>query len=87
MMITASHNPPEYNGIKLKAAYGGAATPALVAEVEDHVRRLEAAGGTGGAAVSGKQAYAGFSPQKAYLDHISHAAQAMPTFPGKPSRM
>ena len=26
-MITASHNAPRYNGIKLKAAYGGSALP------------------------------------------------------------
>lgn len=34
VMLTASHNPPEYQGFKIKGAYGGSATPALVAEVE-----------------------------------------------------
>lgn len=34
VMITASHNPPEYLGFKLKGPYGGAATPAIIAEVE-----------------------------------------------------
>ncbi len=32
--ITASHNPPEYNGFKIKAAFGGSAPPALTARVE-----------------------------------------------------
>ena len=27
VMITASHNAPRYNGVKLKAAYGGSALP------------------------------------------------------------
>ncbi|MCD0176671.1 phosphoglucomutase/phosphomannomutase family protein [Deinococcus sp. 14RED07] len=34
VMITASHNPGQYQGYKLKGSYGGSATPALVAEVE-----------------------------------------------------
>ncbi len=34
VMITASHNAPRYNGIKLKAAYGGSALP-------EHCRRVE----------------------------------------------
>ena len=39
VMITASHNPPRYNGIKLKAAYGGSAAPAESRRVEHHLNR------------------------------------------------
>ena len=34
IVITASHNPPEYNGYKLKSSYGGPTTPAEIAEIE-----------------------------------------------------
>lgn len=34
VMITASHNPPRYNGIKLKSAFGGSATVADTRRVE-----------------------------------------------------
>ena len=37
VVITASHNPPSYNGFKVKAHYGGPATPAMVEEVEQQV--------------------------------------------------
>jgi phosphomannomutase len=34
VMITASHNAPRYNGVKLKSAYGGSALPEQCREVE-----------------------------------------------------
>lgn len=34
VVLTASHNPPEYNGFKLKGPFGGPAYPRIVAEVE-----------------------------------------------------
>src|SRR6185295_12806500 len=33
--ITASHNPPEYNGFKIKADFGGSAPPEMTARVEE----------------------------------------------------
>lgn len=44
VMITASHNPPRYNGIKLKAAYGGSASPKDGAEIEQRIQENEEAG-------------------------------------------
>ncbi len=37
VMITASHNPPAFNGYKLKAWYGGAADPFICKEVEAYL--------------------------------------------------
>jgi phosphomannomutase len=34
IIITASHNPPSYNGYKLKSSYGGPTIPSEIAEVE-----------------------------------------------------
>ena len=34
VIITASHNPAEYNGFKLKAHYGGPSSPAVIDRVE-----------------------------------------------------
>ncbi|MBK9730170.1 MAG: phosphoglucomutase/phosphomannomutase family protein [Chitinophagaceae bacterium] len=34
VVITASHNPPSYNGFKLKSEAGGPSSPAIIAEVE-----------------------------------------------------
>src|SRR5215472_11086189 len=38
VMITSSHNPWNWNGVKFKATYGGSATPGIIARIEDNVR-------------------------------------------------
>lgn len=42
IMITASHNPPRYNGIKLKAANGGSASPDEAKAVEARIKANDA---------------------------------------------
>src|SRR5262245_55180498 len=37
IMITASHNPYRWNGIKFKARYGSSALPSIVAQVEQEL--------------------------------------------------
>jgi len=37
IIITASHNPPSYNGYKIKASYGGPATPDDIEKVESQI--------------------------------------------------
>jgi phosphomannomutase len=37
VVITASHNPPDFNGYKFKAHYGGAATPEITTEIESFI--------------------------------------------------
>ncbi len=40
IVITASHNPPEYNGFKIKAPFGGPATPSHIEGVEEQLEEL-----------------------------------------------
>lgn len=42
IVITASHNPPTYNGFKLKAHFGGPSTPDMIAAVEAELPQLDA---------------------------------------------
>jgi alpha-D-glucose phosphate-specific phosphoglucomutase len=44
IMITASHNAPRYNGVKLKAAYGGSALPEQCRKVEVYLNDNEEQG-------------------------------------------
>jgi len=45
IVITASHNPYRWNGIKFKAPYGGSAAPAIIGRIEKHLQRLKAGAG------------------------------------------
>ncbi|MBI4367604.1 MAG: phosphoglucomutase/phosphomannomutase family protein [Deltaproteobacteria bacterium] len=44
IMVTASHNPPNWNGIKFKESYGGAAAPAFTDPIEARIRQNAEAG-------------------------------------------
>ena len=48
VMITSSHNPFNWNGVKYKASYGGSGTPAIMKTIEGALDapRLERAGGS-----------------------------------------
>jgi len=41
LMITASHNPHQWNGIKYKASYGSSALPSIVAQIEKELAKVE----------------------------------------------
>lgn len=41
IVITASHNPPNYNGFKIKAPFGGSATPDQIASVEERLEKFD----------------------------------------------
>src|SRR5271169_3581270 len=41
LMITASHNPYSWNGIKYKASYGSSALPSIVAQIEKELLWVE----------------------------------------------
>jgi phosphomannomutase len=52
VMITASHNPPAFNGFKLKAHFGGSAEPATCQAVEALIDKHPVCGATGGTTTS-----------------------------------
>src|SRR5438105_4670416 len=62
IVLTASHNPPEFNGFKIKAHFGGSATPAITAQVEANLGKQTILKSTSGIAK--------VSPEHYYIDHI-----------------
>src|SRR5580698_10558392 len=39
VMITSSHNPAEWNGVKYKASYGGSGTPGIMGSIEKYLMK------------------------------------------------
>jgi phosphomannomutase len=39
VMITSSHNPAEWNGVKYKASYGGSGKPSIIAAIEGYLEK------------------------------------------------
>jgi alpha-D-glucose phosphate-specific phosphoglucomutase len=74
VMITASHNPPRYNGLKLKAAFGGTALPEQADRVEAHLlRNQEMARGPNVMdyqAALDQELILRFDPAWAYYEHL-----------------
>ena len=46
VMITSSHNPAEWNGVKYKASYGGSGSPKIIASIESYLLKPLAAAAT-----------------------------------------
>jgi alpha-D-glucose phosphate-specific phosphoglucomutase len=74
VMITASHNPPRYNGIKLKAVFGGGASNAETRRVEAKIAANTAAGRAPArielADALSQGVIERFDPFEPYRDHI-----------------
>ena len=74
VMITASHNAPRYNGVKLKAAYGGSALPEQCRRVEVYINDNEELARGPNLMDYQKAKEQGlitkFNPLPAYFDHL-----------------
>ncbi|WP_263383758.1 phosphoglucomutase/phosphomannomutase family protein [Granulicella arctica] len=49
VMITSSHNPAEWNGVKYKASYGGSGRPAIIGQIESYLGKELPVAGVAGA--------------------------------------
>ena len=73
VVITASHNPPEWNGFKFKPDYGGSASTEIVSELEDRIAAAAASGSPRRLPLA--EAREGgllelFDPEPPYLEHV-----------------
>ncbi len=81
IMITASHNPAIWNGLKLRAEYAGAASPDILARVEDEIPEIQAGAGPRRAPIedlarAGTVVY--FDPRPAYFEQLARLVDLEP---------
>ncbi|HHW60675.1 MAG TPA: phosphoglucomutase/phosphomannomutase family protein [Syntrophomonadaceae bacterium] len=75
VMITASHNPPEYSGIKFIPEYAGPALPDVTNEIEEEIQRIIDGGKVYELEVEEAQALDLFEEinlDKEYISHLMH---------------
>ena len=65
--FTASHNPPEYNGMKLSTSDGAPALPAVTENIERRISQLQAEGKR---PVAGAGRYESFDARSGYLQDL-----------------
>ncbi len=73
-VITASHNPPQWNGFKYKPDYGGSASPEVIVELERNIAEAEKSGSMRSlplkdAESNGLLEY--IDPEPTYLSHVA----------------
>jgi alpha-D-glucose phosphate-specific phosphoglucomutase len=68
--LTASHNPPEYQGLKFSTSNGAPATPEVTGQIEANIVKLQAAGWSFKSAVIGTFQCKTFDPQPAYFKQL-----------------
>ncbi len=79
VVITASHNPPLYSGVKLKTAFGGSAPATFTQAIEEEIQRLQADSrepdGEGNFEIrNSKFEIAYFDPRVLWLDRLEELA-------------
>jgi phosphomannomutase len=78
VMITSSHNPWDWNGVKFKASYGGSASPAITRKIEALIDATPIQG-NGGSVVEADFRTAYIAAVKAFVD-LKLIAQAKQKF-------
>jgi alpha-D-glucose phosphate-specific phosphoglucomutase len=68
--MTASHNPPEYQGLKFSTSNGAPATPEVTNQIEANIVKLQTAGWSFKGAVIGTYKCKTFDPKPEYFQQL-----------------